>query len=179
MRALFGHDLFAYLFSAEPEIGQWFQRGMANRNTVTNAAVAESYNFAGMRRVVDVGGGNGSQLAAILQRHPDLCGTLFDLPAVLAQARANLTEAGVIDRCELIGGDFFTEVTAGGDIYLLRWILHDYDDERALQILRNCRAAMSPGGRLLVIEQVMEPEGERASAATAFLDLHMLILLGG
>lgn len=178
-RRLHPEGLFGFLFGTRPELGSWFQQGMANRSLITNAAVAEGYDFAGMRRVIDIGGGNGSQLAAILHRHPELRGTLFDLPDVLPQARANLDGQGLHGRYDLAGGDFFAGVPAGSDAYLLRWILHDYNDADAERILRAVRAAVAPGGRLLVVEQVLSPDGEPASVDTAFLDLHMLLLLGG
>ena len=152
---------------------------MAHLNLITNAAVPAAYDFSGCGTIVDVGGGNGSLLASVLAANPSARGILFDLPHVLDQARRQLAAAGVAERCELVGGDFFAGVPAGGDAYLLRWVLHDFDDERAARILQSCRAAMPPEGRLLVIEQVIADGGKPGEWMTKFLDLQMLILLGG
>ncbi|MGI8477210.1 MAG: methyltransferase [Thermomicrobiales bacterium] len=169
----FGAEFFPYL-AANPELGAWFQEGMTNLNAGTSAALPKAYDFSGVSCLVDVGGGNGSLLAAVLRDVPGIRGVLFDLPHVLAGARRNLTEAGVIDRCDIVGGSFFEGVPAGADVYALRWILHDFDDGRAARILRACRTAMEPDGRLLVLEQVMAEKDEPAAWSTAFFDLHML-----
>ena len=175
---VFGAGFFAHL-AAHPERGERFQEMMAHLNLVTNSAIPAAYDFSGCRTIVDVGGGNGSLLASVLATNASTRGILFDVPHVLDQARRQIATAGVDARCELVGGDFFASVPTGGDIYLLRWILHDFDDERAARILRACRAAMPPEGRLLVIEQVVAGEGEPGDWMTKFLDLQMLILLGG
>ena len=138
-------------------------------------AVAESYDFAGVHTLVDVGGGNGSGLAVMLTRHPHLRGVLFDRPAVIEQAAPALAALG--DRCELVGGDFFASIPARGDAYLLSHVIHDWDEERALKILRNCREAMGSGGRLLVVEMVIPPGGEPHPGK--MLDVMMLSLTGG
>jgi ubiquinone/menaquinone biosynthesis C-methylase UbiE len=174
----FGTNFFAYQ-AAHPELGRAFQEMMAGLNRATNAAVPRAYDFSGIDSLVDVGGGNGSQLAAILQANPEMRGVLFDLPHVLESARQHLAAAGVIERCELVGGDFFDGVPEGADAYLLRWVLHDYDDERSVTILQRCRSAMGPSGRLLVIEQVMPAFGETPPWISAFIDVQMLLLLGG
>lgn len=129
------------------------------------------------KTVVDVGGGNGQLLATLLAKHDQLTGVLLDRPEVVEQARTTLDEAGVADRCQLAGGDFFTEIPQGGDVYVLAQILHDWADDQAEQILRRCRAAMRPGARLLVLEQVVPEDGGPHPAK--LLDLHMLVLLGG
>ena len=175
---VFGAGFFAHL-AAHPEVGERFQEMMAHLKLASNAAVPAAYDFSGCGTIVDVGGGNGSLLASVLAANPSARGILFELPHVLDQARRQLADAGVAGRCELVGGDFFAGVPAGGDAYLLRSILHDYDDERAARILRACRAAMPAGGRLLVIEQVVAGGGESGEWMTTFLDLQMLILLGG
>jgi hypothetical protein len=174
----FGAEFFPYL-NAHPHLGSRFQEMMADLNSRTNAAIPVAYDFTRLRHVVDIGGGKGSLLAAILQAYSQVRGTLFDLPDVVEQARINLTEAGVVERCEVIGGDFFTGVPTGADAYILRWILHDFDDDRAVKILRACRAAIAPEGRLLVVERMVEPGADPASRANNFQDLQMLILLGG
>src|SRR2546430_1581186 len=121
----------------------------------TAAELASRCGAARFRRIVDVGGGQGLLLAAILRRHPSAQGVLFDLPQVVEQAKEVLQGAGVADRCELVGGDFFQEVPSGGDAYVLKVVLHDWDDERARRILSNCRKAMGEDGRLLVVERVI------------------------
>jgi ubiquinone/menaquinone biosynthesis C-methylase UbiE len=152
---------------------------MADLNVLTNVAVPNAYDFSRIECVVDVAGGNGSQLAAILQANSHMRGMLVDLPYALDQARRQLAAAGVVDRCEFVGEDIFERVPTGGDAYLLRWVLHDYDSERNVQILRNCRAAMPLDGRLLVVELVV-PNGEvPASWVSKFLDLQMLLNFGG
>jgi SAM-dependent methyltransferase len=130
-------------------------------------------SWAGVSTVVDVGGGNGQLLATLLDRHDTLSGILLDRPEVVEQAAAQL--AGY--PCQLVGGDFFEHVPAGGDVYVLAQILHDWDDDHAARILRRCHAAMRPGARLLILEQVV-PEGGGPHPAK-LLDLHMLVLLGG
>jgi hypothetical protein len=176
--AVFGAEFFPYL-AENPEIASWFQGMMAGLNVRTNAAVPVAYDFSAARKVVDIGGGNGSLLAAILKANPSAQGVLFDLPHVQDDARTNLANAGVLDRCALDSGDFFARVTEGGDIYTLRWILHDWNDADCVRILQSCRKAIVPDGKLLVIEQVVEPGSAPASWITKFLDLQMLVSLGG
>ncbi len=175
---VFGTDFFGH-FAENAEIGARFQESMANQNRRTNLAIPQDYDFHGFHRIVDIGGGNGSLLAAILQANPGAHGVLFDLPHVLEDGRNYLTEAGLIDRCELVSGSFFNRVPSAGDVYLLRWILHDFDDEAAMQILGACRVAMSPGARLLAVEQIVGEEDDASSWFTKFMDLHMLVLLNG
>ena len=135
------------------------------------------YDWAGVRRVVDVGGGNGAALAAVLCGHSHLRGVLFDLPTVVVESNEILREAGVRDRCEIVAGNFFSDVLPPADAYVLSEILHDWDDEPAGAILGNCRRAATDGGRLLLVEGVV-PDGPEPSVLK-LLDLHMLVLLGG
>ena len=130
---------------------------------------------------MDVGGNTGGLLSAILRKHPALRGILFDLPNIVVDAEAYLAEEGVQDRCRIVGGDFFDSVPAGGDVYVLQRVIHDWDDARARAILRSCRAAINPDGVLVVLEVVV-PERFEASASArtkAFWDLNMLIVSGG
>jgi O-methyltransferase domain/Dimerisation domain len=173
---LFGAEFFPWL-GAHPEIGANFQNMMSSLNLGTNAAITGAFDFQAFRRIVDVGGGNGSLLAAILKASPSARGVLFDLPAVREQAIANLTAEGVIDRSDVVTGDFFESVPAGADCYTLRWILHDHDDERCERILGNMRKAIAPGGRLLVLEMVIDETA--LDWRSCFLDLQMLINFGG
>jgi hypothetical protein len=143
---------------------------------VANAAV-DTYDFSPFGIVVDVGGGYGELLAAILRGNPRAQGILFDQPHVVVDAEQHLIAAGVADRCARIGGDFFTAVPGGGDAYLLSQILHDWDDERCLKILKHCRRVMPESGKLLVVEIVL-PDGEEPSFGK-WLDLHMLVVASG
>ncbi|HEY9514130.1 MAG TPA: methyltransferase, partial [Gemmatimonadaceae bacterium] len=140
-------------------------------------ALVERYDFSGARTVVDVGGGHGILIAGILQANPHLQGILFDQPSVVAGAGRTLEEAGVADRCECVGGDFFRAVPPGGDVYVLRSIIHDWDDMPATTILTNCERAMAEGGKVLVMESVVDA-GEK-SVAAKMLDVQMLVMTGG
>jgi hypothetical protein len=139
--------------------------------------VVRSYDFAGIRRIVDVGGGHGALLTAILADHPGMQGVIFDLPHAIAGAKTYLADEAVSERCELIAGDFFASLPGDADAYLLKNIIHDWDDERAALILRNCRRAMQRHGKLLLIEQVSPGrlEASPAHRAIAWIDLAMLI----
>ena len=141
------------------------------------AAMLDAYDFAGIRTLVDIGGGNGSLLCATLQRHPKLHAILFDRPDVIDRAKANLTTAGVADRCQTVGGNFFEAVPAGGDAYLLRHIIHDWYDPESRTILSNIRKVIPPTGKLLLVESVIPPGNEPFFGK--FLDLTMLVIPGG
>jgi SAM-dependent methyltransferase len=139
------------------------------------AAIIEAYDFSKFERIVDVGGGHGALLFGILSANPHLRGVLHDLPAVVAGALA-VRRGGVGDRCEITSGDFFEEVPAGADVYLLSGIIHDWDDKAALKILRNCRRAIRPDGRLLLLESVLSPSSD---PSRALMDVLMMVLTGG
>jgi hypothetical protein len=140
------------------------------------AGVVEAYDFSQFRKIVDIGGGRGSLLAAVLNKYPDLRAILYDLPPVASGAREAIEAQSLGDRCEVIEGDFFENVPSGGDLYLMKHILHDWDDEHALQILRSCYRGMAPDTKLLVVEMVI-PSGNEPFFGK-FLDLEML-LIGG
>ncbi len=133
--------------------------------------------LGGRARLADLGGGRGTLLAAILRHHPDVRGVLLDAPGVLDQARPYLTQRGVLDRVELVPGSFFVAAPAGCDGYLLKQVLHDWDDERCLAILGACRRAASPGARLFVVESIVEPN--EAHGFGPKVDLHMLVACDG
>jgi len=171
-----GVPLFTYL-EQHPEAAAVFNQYMVEMGDHRHAALAAAYDFAGMHLVVDVGGGHGAALSAILQANPTLRGLLFDLPPVAAGAKEHLVAAGVADRCDTVGGDFFAGVPAGGDAYLLQAVLHDWNDAQALQILRNCRQVMADHGTLLVVETVL-PAGNEPSLAK-LVDVIMFTLTGG
>ncbi len=172
----FGASYFHYL-AAHPEAAATFNTAMTGWSAQVASAVVEAYDFSDSTTVVDVGGGHGTLLAAILTANPHLHGILFDLPHVTASAAAFLATAGVADRCQISAGDFFEALPSGGDAYILAQILHDWDDERSRTILQNCRSAMAPAGRILIVELVIPPGNEPSLGK--LLDLHMLILLTG
>ena len=161
-----------------PELSECVNRTMTDDQRRTAGAVPAAYDFSACRLVVDVGGGQGSLLADILVRYPQPEGLLFDQAHVVAGAPTILSAAGVQDRCRIVAGSFFESVPGGGDLYLLQHILHDWDDERCLAILRRCRSAMAAGGTLLVIENIV-PEDGAPGAHLVMLDLQMMIMLGG
>lgn len=149
---------------------------MSAGSRLATLAIVEAYDFSTPGTIVDIAGGQGVLIAAILRAHPNLHGILFDQPHVVAGAQPVLEAAGVLDRCELVRGDFFVSVPSG-DLYTLQRILHDWDDEHAIAILRSCAEAMAPGGRALVIESVIEPGNDPSPAK--FLDLMMFVMNGG
>ena len=144
-----GLGRFDYL-AAHPDTGAIFNAAMTGNTAWSGTAITDAYDFAGIGRLVDVGGGHGLLLATVLRAHPDMRGVLFDRPDVVAGAGATLAGAGVADRCERVGGDFFTDILPDGDAHILRQIIHDWDDARATAILANCRRALPARGRLLV-----------------------------
>jgi O-methyltransferase/methyltransferase family protein len=173
---IIGKPFFEHL-AANAKSAAVFNEAMASSTEGAARAVAEAYDFSRFKTIVDVGGGTGAFLARILQANPHARGVLFDQPTVVAAAGGFLTSVGVADRCDVFGGDFFEAVPGGGDVYMLSWIIHDWDDERSVTILKNCREAMAPDGRLLVIEQVIPPGNE--PSLSKLYDLHMLVLSGG
>jgi hypothetical protein len=164
-------------YGQHPEDARVFSEAMGNVSRLAVPAVLGGYDFSQARTVVDVGGAHGYLLAAILGASPAARGILFDLPHVTAQAGPVLERLGVADRVELVPGSFLEHVPAGGDLYVLKHILHDWDDDTCLTILRACRAAMSPQARMLIVEMLLPPPGVASPAA--LMDLNMLVLLGG
>ena len=158
-----------------PADGAVFDQVMAGARPARIAALLDGFDFAGSARVVDVGGGRGQLLAAVLARHPALSGVLYDLPGVVQEAPALLAAAKVSERCTIESGSFLERVPAG-DTIILSDILHDWPDEQCLAILRACRAAVAPGARVLVVEHVLVPGA--TPAHVAWLDLQMLIEFG-
>jgi hypothetical protein len=175
-QAAHGQTLFDYL-SLHPEAASTFDQGMTAYSRQEAAAVLEACDFSNVRNIVDVGGGQGAFLAAILSSYPHAHGVLFDRESVIDRARNVLAEAGVADRCVMKSGDFFEAVPGGGDVYLLKSVLHNWDDARGIAILRNCRAVMESRSRLLIVERVV-PEANDPSEAKLF-DVNMLVVIGG
>lgn len=163
----------------EPAEDALFNRAMVSNSATVATALADAYDFRAARTVADIGGGSGTLLAAILGRHPGLRGVLFDQPHVVSSpaTTALLERAGVLDRSELAGGSFFEAVPAGIDVYVLKAVLHDWDDDDAIRILRTVRAAASPESVLLVIEAVIGPPNTDLRGKLS--DLHMAVMPGG
>jgi SAM-dependent methyltransferase len=171
---VFGAPRFEWLAS-HPDQAALFQRAMIALSQGSNEQAAEAYDFAGCKRVVDVGGGHGQLLSAIVMRNPHLSGVLYDLSAGIAAARTGV--GGSLPRCDLVAGDFFKSVPEGADIYIMKKVIHDWDDDRAAKILDNCRRAMAPGGKVLVAETIVPPGND--PHPIKLMDLNMLAVTGG
>jgi len=173
----FGVTYWDYL-AQHPELGDHFKRAMSHGTQRVAAAVLEAYDFCRARTIVDVGGGHGAMIAAILKAVPAATGVLYDSASGLAGSQEQLQAAGVAERCELVAGDFFQEVPSGGDVYILAHTLHDWDDERSRAILQQCRRAMREWSKLLVIERLL-PERAEQAPHDIYLDLQMLVTVCG
>jgi hypothetical protein len=171
-----GQTGFEY-FSTHPEEAALFDAAMVGFSQAAIPTLLASYDFAQFGTIVDVAGGRGHVLAAILQAHPRARGILFDMPHVVEGAKRHLAAEGVADRCEVVAGDFFRGVPAGADAYLLKHIIHDWDDPRCEAILGGCRQAIAKTGKLLVIEMVIPPGNQPFFGK--LLDLEMLVLTPG
>jgi SAM-dependent methyltransferase len=170
-----GTALWSYM-AEHPELGTPFNRWMSRQSEQHNAALIASYDFSPFSTVADIGGGQGSTLAAILRANPSLRGILFDRPEVVKRP-APLAEAGALERCAVIGGDMLQGVPAGADAYVVKRVLMDWGDEQAARILRSCAGAMAPGGKVLVVEMVMPARNEPGPGKT--FDLLMLLVHSG
>ncbi len=164
-----------------PEEAELFDRAMATFTSQTSAVVAAQYDFSGFGTVADIGGGNGALLIGILQANPDLRGIVFDLARLGARAEEQIKIAGLADRCEFVGGSFFDEVPSGADAYMLKHVIHDWDDERAAEILKTCCNAMPSHGKLLIVEGIYPERIDKslASRGAAANDVNMLVSTGG
>jgi hypothetical protein len=172
----FGMPVFEY-FSKQPELSEVFNHAMTMFSGMVVPAVLEVYDFSGIGTLVDVAGGHGRVLTSILEKYPAMNGVLFDLEHVLAGARPIIESRGLAGRCRTIAGDFFKNVPEGGDAYIMKHIIHDWDDERATAILKNIRASMNRGGRLILLESVVAAGNQPDFAK--LIDLEMLLLPGG
>jgi len=170
---VFGMPVFEY-FRKTPDANAAFQGAMTSVSTMEAVWVVDAFDFARIPNLVDVAGGHGLLLATVLAAHRKMRGVLFDVAHVVADAKGLLEEHGVAGRCEVVAGSFFESVPEGADAYMMKHIIHDWDDERAMQILLNCHRAMKPGGRLLVIDVVLDSKA--AGQYGQLLDLEMLTL---
>jgi hypothetical protein len=175
-RRIHGTDVWSYR-SRHPEESAIFDRAMTSLSRRATAALLRSYDFGRFRSIVDVGGGSGALIAALLGAHPNLQGVLFDQPHVVARSTPLLERAGVVERCRVVGGSFFEAVPDGGDAYVMRGVIHDWEDEEATRILRVVRRAIATNGTLLLIERVIAPPNEGGDAKLS--DLNMLVAAGG
>ncbi|OUL33328.1 methyltransferase [Nostoc sp. T09] len=173
---VFGMGPFEY-YNQKPEAGQTFQLALSGLTQIVNSQIVTNYDFSSIRKIVDIGGGQGSLLSGILETNPGIQGVLFDQPSVIEKATPLFKNKTVYKRCELVAGDFFDSVPTGGDAYILKHIIHDWDDEGSVKILRNCHKAMSEDGKLLVVEMVI-PDGNTPFYGK-FLDIEMLVGYSG
>jgi hypothetical protein len=172
---VFGKGVFDR-HAEHPEQGKIFDEAMVAFTAQVADAVVRAYDFSKFDTVVDVGGGTGAFLAAILRAYARPRGILFDTPSVVARAPGVLAAAGIADRCAIVGGSFFESIPEGGDAYIFKRIIHDWGDEQAAAILATCRRSMKKGARLLVVDEVLPRRAEPFQATAAFLlDLEMLV----
>jgi hypothetical protein len=172
-----GMPVFEY-FPTQPELSEIFNDAMTNLSQVVVQAVLDVYDFSGIGTLVDVAGGHGAVLTTILNAYPRMRGVLFDLDHVVAGASARIEAMGLTERCRTESGDFFQAVPVGGDAYIMKHIIHDWDDERAVAILRNIRAAMGgKRGRVILLESVLQPGN--APDFGKIIDLEMMAMPGG
>jgi hypothetical protein len=172
---IYGSHLFEYL-KQNPAEAQIFNDAMTQISMIDSPAVADTYNFDGIDSIVDIAGGHGLLLATILKKNPQMRGTLYEMPHVLEGAK-NGPLKQVMDRCTLASGDMFSSVPAGADAYMMKHIIHDWPDDRCVQILKACRKNVNSGGKLVVVDNVIQPGNDFSSGK--FLDLQMLIFPSG
>lgn len=175
LEKIYGAHIFDFL-KQHPAEGQIFHDAMTELSMIDGPAVAEAYDFEGIHSIVDVAGGHGFLLATILERNPHVRGMLYEVPHVVEGA-ANGPLKPLMERCTLASGDMFSSVPAGADAYVMKHIIHDWPDDLCIQLLKACRKGVNSGGRLLVIDSVIQPGNDFSSGK--FLDLQMLIFPGG
>jgi hypothetical protein len=172
------HGVPAFEWTAtHPKESEVFNEAMTSISTMSAFAVAATYDLSAAKTIVDVGGGHGFFLAALLQANPGARGILFDMPKVVAGAKDGIAASGLASRCEIVGGDFFASVPKGGDVYTLKHIIHDWDDDACVKILSHCKAGLAPGGRVVLVEAVLPPPG--VPSFGKILDLEMLVIADG
>ena len=171
-----GESFFDHL-AAHPDQAQIFDDAMTARNDRKTKAMLDVYDLTGIRILADIGGGNGSTLVTVLKKYPEMRGILFDRPGVVGRARSGIEREGLLDRCQIVGGSFLERVPRGADAYLLRHILHNWDDEHVGVILKRIHEAMGDIAKLIVIDRIIPPGNEPMFGK--MMDLNMLVMLGG
>ncbi len=174
--SLMGMSAWEY-YAQHPENGKTFNDAMTGMSQGTIDAVLASYDFAGINKLADIGGGHGALLTAVLKANPTMQGILYDAPNVVTGAQELMDAPGLSDRCEIVGGDFFTSVPSGADAHVMKWIIHDWDEEKCHTILTNCHQALPANGKLILIEAVVPSTSE--PHFSKFIDLNMLVMTGG
>ena len=173
----FGAQGYFEQYQKDPALAAIFNASMTALSNAHYSGVVEAYNFNSIRKLVDIGGGHGRLISMILKAHPKMRGVLYDLPHASEGGRKGIFEAGLIDRCEVVSGDFFQSVPEGGDAYILSRVIHDWDDDKAVAILKVVRKAMQPRSRLLLFETLVRADNRPAYPLLS--DLNMLVLTGG
>lgn len=172
------HGEPAFLWAdSHPKESAVFNEAMTSISTMSAHAVASTYDTSSATTIIDVGGGHGLFLSTLLRANPKARGILFDMPKVVEGAKTPIAEAGLASRCEIVGGDFFASVPAGGDLYTLKHIIHDWDDDASVTILSHCAKGLAPGGRVILVEAVLPPPG--VPSFGKILDLEMLVIADG
>jgi hypothetical protein len=172
----FGENCWEF-FAKHPENAKIFNDAMSGMTAQANQALHAVYDFAGIKKIMDVGGGHGGLITSILGKNPGMTGILFDSPQVIDGAKAKVEASAIADRCELVGGDFFQSVPAGADAIILKWIIHDWNDQQSVAILKNCHSALPENGKLILVEAVVPATSE--PHFSKFIDLNMLVMTGG
>jgi ubiquinone/menaquinone biosynthesis C-methylase UbiE len=172
----FGMPVWEF-YARNPENARTFDDAMTGMTLATEEAILTNYDASSIRKLVDIAGGHGSLIAALLKSNSEMKGILFDLPDVVEGAKKRMEAEGLSDRCEVVAGSFFEAVPEGADAYILKWIIHDWDDERSIAILKNIRRAMAEDGKLLLVEAVLPTSSEPHFGK--FIDLNMLVMTGG
>ena len=173
----FGMPVFPY-FAEHPEVAEIFDNAMTSFSAPVANAVTTAYDFSGANTIADIGGGHGLLLSTVLQSNKDAKGILFDQPQVVSGANEVLENAGVSDRVEIVSGDFFSAIPVEADVYLMKFIVHDWNDEQCVSILSNLAKSAKPGAKLLLVESVVE-EDDSVPSMSKVMDLNMLAMTGG
>ena len=172
----FGEPVWEF-FGKNPENARIFNNAMSGMTAQAEYALHAAYKFEGIKTIMDVGGGHGGFITSILERNPAMRGILFDSPQVIEGAQPKLAVARMTDRCQGIAGNFFESVPSGADAITMKWIIHDWDDDQSITIMKNCARALPENGKLILVEAVVPPGDEMHFAK--FIDLNMLVMTGG
>ena len=172
----FGQPVWEF-FAQNPENARIFNDAMSGMTAQANEALHAAYDFGGIKKIMDVGGGHGGLITSILKKNPNMRGILLDSPQVIEGAKTTVAASGIGERCELVGGDFFQSVPPGADAIILKWIIHDWNDDQSVAILKNCHRALPDNGKLILVEAVVPASNE--PHFSKFIDLNMLVMTGG